>query len=59
VLRDRIFVFGVTLGPIGFVLGLIAKTNGDKRGNSTMIFGGIVTILSVLSLAYLIQAGMI
>jgi len=54
-----LLLFGIILGPIGFVLGLIAKTNGDKRGNSAMIFGGIVTILSLVILVFVIRSGVI
>jgi|TARA_B110000438_G_C15495171_1_gene513188 hypothetical protein len=54
-----LLLFGIILGPIGFVLGLVAKTNGDQRGNSAMIFGGIVTILSLVIAVFFIQSGMI
>jgi heme/copper-type cytochrome/quinol oxidase subunit 2 len=45
-----LFVFGIILGPTGFVLALIAKTNGDQRGNGAMIFAVVVTILTVIVL---------
>ena len=50
-----LLIFGIILGPVGFILGLIAKTNGDQRGNSAMIFGGVVTVLSILILIVVFQ----
>ena len=35
-----LLLFGIILGPIGFILGLVAKSNGDPRGNGAMVFGG-------------------
>ena len=43
-----LLVFGIILGPIGFVLALIAQNNGDSRGKAAMIFASVVTILSIL-----------
>ena len=43
-----LIVFGIILGPTGFVLALIAKNNGDQRGNVAMIFAGVVTILTII-----------
>ena len=54
-----LFIFGIILGPIGFTLGLIAKSNGDQRGNGAMIFGGVVTILSLIIIVVMINLGMI
>tara|TARA_B100000700_G_scaffold30661_1_gene29503 strand:+ start:3854 stop:4261 length:408 start_codon:yes stop_codon:yes gene_type:complete len=48
------FLAGIIFGPIGFVLGMLAKNNGDPRGNSAMIVGGIVTGLSIVMLGLLI-----
>ena len=49
------FLFaGIILGPIGFVLGMLAKNNGDPRGKGAMIFGGVVTVLSIVMLGLLI-----
>ena len=43
-----LLIGGILLGPIGFILGLIAKNNGDLRGQNAMIFGGVVTGISIL-----------
>ena len=43
-----LLVLGIILGPIGFILALIAKNNGDYRGKSAMIFAAVVTLLSLL-----------
>ena len=52
-----LLIFGIILGPIGFVLGLIAKSNGDPRGNGAMIFGGVVTAISAVLVVILIGSG--
>ena len=52
-----LLIFGIILGPIGFILGLIAKLNGDSRGNGAMIFGGVVTILSIILAVFILSSG--
>ena len=54
-----LIIFGIILGPIGFVLGLVAKLNGDQRGIGAMIFGGVVTIISIILAVFLINSGML
>ena len=46
---------GIILGPIGFILGLVAKNNGDQRGQNAMIFGGVITGISILIFVFLIS----
>ena len=48
-----LIVFGIILGPIGFILALIAKNNGDYRGKNAMIFAGVVTLLSIVMVVVL------
>ena len=43
-----LLIGGIILGPIGFILGLVAKSNGDPRGKNAMIFGVVVTGISIL-----------
>ena len=45
---------GIILGPTGFILGLVAKNNGDPRGQNAMIFGGVITGISILIFVLLI-----
>ncbi len=54
-----LLIMGIILGPIGFVLGLIAFNNGDKRGTGAMIFGGIVTVLSIIIAIFIFQSATI
>tara|TARA_Y100000766_G_scaffold278680_1_gene285765 strand:+ start:240 stop:590 length:351 start_codon:yes stop_codon:yes gene_type:complete len=49
-----LLIGGMLLGPIGFILGLVAKNNGDPRGQNAMIFGGVVTGISILIFVLLI-----
>ena len=46
-------MFGILLGPIGFVLALIAQNNGDNRGKAAMVFAGVVTLLSLMIIVLL------
>ena len=46
---------GIILGPIGFILGLVAKNNGDQRGQNAMIFGGVITGISILIFVLIIS----
>ena len=48
-----LLVFGILLGPIGFVLALIAQNNGDSRGKTAMVFAGVVTLLSLMIIVLL------
>ena len=50
-----LLIGGIILGPIGFILGLVAKNNGDQRGQNAMIFGGVVTGISILLFMLLIS----
>ena len=52
-----LLIFGIILGPIGFILGLVAKSNGDSRGNGAMVFGGVVTAISAVLVVILLSAG--
>jgi hypothetical protein len=52
-----LIVFGIILGPIGFILGLVAKLNGDKRGVKAMAMGAVVTVLSAIILVWFIKSG--
>ena len=52
-----LLIFGIILGPIGFILGLVAKSNGDPRGNGAMVFGGVVTAISAVLVVILLGAG--
>jgi hypothetical protein len=38
-------------------LGLVAKSNGDPRGNGAMVFGGVVTAISAALIVFLLGAG--
>ena len=49
-----LLIGGIILGPIGFILGLVAKNNGDPRGQNAMIFGGVITGISILIFVLLI-----
>jgi len=46
---------GILLGPIGFILGLVAKSNGDPRGKKAMIFGVVATGIGFLATLLLFQ----
>lgn len=50
-----LFFGGIILGPIGFILGLVAKNNGDQRGQNAMIFGGVITGISILIFVLIIS----
>lgn len=50
-----LLIGGIILGPIGFILGLVAKSNGDSRGKYAMIFGVVVTVISLLITLLLFQ----
>ena len=50
-----LLIGGIILGPIGFILGLVAKNNGDQRGQNAMVFGGVVTGISILLFIFLIS----
>ena len=52
-----LIIFGIILGPVGFILGLIAKSNGDERGNTAMVFGSVVTVLSIVIVAFIFSSG--
>ena len=52
-----LLIFGIILGPIGFILGLVAKSNGDQRGNGAMVFGGVVTAISAVLVVFLLSSG--
>jgi len=52
-----LIMFGIILGPIGFILGLVAKLNGDERGVKAMAMGSVVTVLSAIILVWLIKSG--
>ena len=51
-----LLIGGIILGPIGFVLGLVAKNNGDPRGKNAMILGGIVTGIYLVMIVLLISS---
>ena len=46
---------GILFGPIGFILGLVAKSNGDSRGKNAMIFGVVATGIGFLATLLLFQ----
>ena len=46
---------GILFGPIGFILGLVAKSNGDPRGKNAMIFGVVATGIGFLATLLLFQ----
>jgi hypothetical protein len=50
-----LLIGGIILGPIGFILGLVAKSNGDSRGKYAMISGVVVTVISLLISLLLFQ----
>ena len=47
-----IFFFGIILGPIAIILGVIGRKKDDSKGLATagMIIGIIVTILAIIGL---------
>ena len=50
-----LLIGGIILGPIGFILGLVAKSNGDPRGKKAMIFGVVATGIGFLATLLLFQ----
>ncbi len=48
---------GIILGPVGIFLGFVAKSNGDARGNGAMIFGGVVTVISLVLAVFILTSG--
>lgn len=52
-----VFAFGLILGPIGFILGLVAKMNDDNRGVKAMTMGAAVTVLSAIIFVWFVQSG--
>jgi len=47
-----IFVFGIILGPIAIILGVMGRKRDDSKGLATagLIIGIIVTILAIIGL---------
>ncbi len=49
-----IFFFGIILGPIAIILGVIGRKKDDSKGLATagLIIGIIVTILAIIGLIF-------